>query len=146
MMSIRLWMSAMMVFAPVVMIGDAADNHGILRRRHVPVGSDIRYPVDRPKKPGDGLGRQKRWVATTHQNLLSRSGQGAAIPVRGAADWARLKAHRVPTHCHGYRCDQGHNRPAHEAVWSNAFWAINGRRDFSKSVRAMILAAVKEGS
>jgi hypothetical protein len=34
---------------------------------------------------------------------------------------------------------------AHEAVWSDAFWAINSRRDFRKAVRAMILAAVKEG-
>jgi hypothetical protein len=34
---------------------------------------------------------------------------------------------------------------AHEAVWSDGLWAINNRRDFKKAVRAMILAAVKEG-
>jgi hypothetical protein len=33
---------------------------------------------------------------------------------------------------------------AHEAVWFDNFWAINGRRDFQKAVRAMILAARKE--
>jgi hypothetical protein len=32
---------------------------------------------------------------------------------------------------------------AHEAVWSDGFWAINSRRDFQKAVRAMILAAMK---
>lgn len=31
---------------------------------------------------------------------------------------------------------------AHEAVWSDGFWAINSRRDFHKAVRAMILAAL----
>jgi hypothetical protein len=35
---------------------------------------------------------------------------------------------------------------AHEAVWSDAKWAINNRRDFKKAVRAMILAAMKEGA
>jgi hypothetical protein len=35
---------------------------------------------------------------------------------------------------------------AHEAVWSDAFWAINSRRDFQKAVRAMIRAAQKEGA
>jgi hypothetical protein len=30
---------------------------------------------------------------------------------------------------------------AHEAVWSDAFWAINGQADFKKAVRAMIRAA-----
>jgi hypothetical protein len=34
---------------------------------------------------------------------------------------------------------------AHEAVWSDNFWAINSRRDFKKAVRAMILAALKDG-
>ncbi|MGD0105145.1 MAG: hypothetical protein ABSC06_14040 [Rhodopila sp.] len=34
---------------------------------------------------------------------------------------------------------------AHEAVWFDNFWAINSRRDFKKAVRAMILAAIKEG-
>jgi hypothetical protein len=34
---------------------------------------------------------------------------------------------------------------AHEAVWSDAFWAINSRRDFRKAVRAMIATAMKEG-
>jgi hypothetical protein len=33
---------------------------------------------------------------------------------------------------------------AHEAVWSDAFWAINNRRDFQKAVRAMIVAAMAE--
>jgi hypothetical protein len=32
---------------------------------------------------------------------------------------------------------------AHEAVWSDGFWAINSRRDFQKAVRAMIIAAMK---
>lgn len=30
---------------------------------------------------------------------------------------------------------------AHEAVWFDAFWAINSRADFKKAVRAMIRAA-----
>jgi len=34
---------------------------------------------------------------------------------------------------------------AHEAVWFDAEWAINSRADFRKAVRAMILAAMKEG-
>jgi hypothetical protein len=34
---------------------------------------------------------------------------------------------------------------AHEAVWSDGFWAINGRQDFQKAARAMILAAMKDG-
>jgi len=33
---------------------------------------------------------------------------------------------------------------AHEAVWSDAFWAINSRRDFEKAVRAMIRAAMDD--
>ena len=33
---------------------------------------------------------------------------------------------------------------AHEAVWSDAFWAINSRTDFKKAVRAMTLAAMRE--
>ena len=32
---------------------------------------------------------------------------------------------------------------AHEAVWFDAFWAINGRADFKKAVRAMIRAAME---
>ena len=31
---------------------------------------------------------------------------------------------------------------AHEAVWSDAFWAINSRADFKRAVRAMIRAAM----
>ena len=31
---------------------------------------------------------------------------------------------------------------AHEAVWSDAFWAVNSRADFKKAVRAMIRAAM----
>jgi hypothetical protein len=31
---------------------------------------------------------------------------------------------------------------AHQAVWSDAFWAINIRADFKKAVRAMIKAAM----
>jgi hypothetical protein len=34
---------------------------------------------------------------------------------------------------------------AHEAVWSDGFWAINSRRDFQKAARAMILAALGAG-
>ena len=33
---------------------------------------------------------------------------------------------------------------AHEAVWFDAYWAINSRRDFKKAVRAMIRAAMQE--
>jgi hypothetical protein len=33
---------------------------------------------------------------------------------------------------------------AHEAVWSDSFWAINSRADFRKAVQAMVLAAMKE--
>jgi hypothetical protein len=32
---------------------------------------------------------------------------------------------------------------AHEAVWFDAFWAINSRADFKKAVRAMIRAAIE---
>jgi hypothetical protein len=31
---------------------------------------------------------------------------------------------------------------AHEAVWSDTFWAINSRADFKKAVRAMIRATM----
>jgi hypothetical protein len=34
---------------------------------------------------------------------------------------------------------------AHEAVWSDGFWAINSRRDFHRAVKAMILAAIRDG-
>jgi hypothetical protein len=33
---------------------------------------------------------------------------------------------------------------AHQAVWSDALWAINSRADFKKAVRAMIRAAMAE--
>ena len=33
---------------------------------------------------------------------------------------------------------------AHEAVWFDAYWAINSRNDFKKAVRAMINAALHE--
>ncbi len=33
---------------------------------------------------------------------------------------------------------------AHEAVWFDAYWAINSRADFKKAVRAMIRAAMDE--
>ena len=33
---------------------------------------------------------------------------------------------------------------AHEAVWSDGFWAINSRRDFRKAIKAMILAAMTQ--
>jgi hypothetical protein len=33
---------------------------------------------------------------------------------------------------------------AHEAVWSDGFWAINSRRDFQRAVKAMILAAIRD--
>jgi hypothetical protein len=33
----------------------------------------------------------------------------------------------------------------HEAVWSDAYWAINSRRDFQKAIKAMILMAIAEG-
>jgi hypothetical protein len=32
---------------------------------------------------------------------------------------------------------------AHEAVWFDAFWAINSRADFKKAVRVMIRAAME---
>jgi hypothetical protein len=32
---------------------------------------------------------------------------------------------------------------AHEAVWFDAFWAINSRSDFRKAVQAMIQAAME---
>lgn len=31
---------------------------------------------------------------------------------------------------------------AHEAVWFDAYWAINNRRDFTRAVHAMITAAM----
>jgi hypothetical protein len=34
---------------------------------------------------------------------------------------------------------------AHEAVWFDAAWAINSRRDFRRAVRAMITQAILEG-
>lgn len=33
---------------------------------------------------------------------------------------------------------------AHEAVWFDAFWAINSRNDFKKAVGAMMKAAIHE--
>ena len=33
---------------------------------------------------------------------------------------------------------------AHEAVWSDALWAINSRADFKKAVRTMITFAMRE--
>ena len=33
---------------------------------------------------------------------------------------------------------------AHEAVWFDAYWAINSRSDFKRAVKAMIAAAVAE--
>ncbi len=35
---------------------------------------------------------------------------------------------------------------AHEAVWFDAYWAINSRRDFEKAVKAMITEATREES
>jgi hypothetical protein len=32
---------------------------------------------------------------------------------------------------------------AHEAVWFDAFWAINSRADFKKALRAMIRTATE---
>jgi hypothetical protein len=32
---------------------------------------------------------------------------------------------------------------AHEAVWSDAYWAINRRSNFEKAVKAMLAAAIK---
>jgi hypothetical protein len=34
---------------------------------------------------------------------------------------------------------------AHQAVWFDAAWAINSRRDFRRAVRAMIAYAISEG-
>lgn len=34
---------------------------------------------------------------------------------------------------------------AHQAVWFDAEWAINNRRDFRRAVRAMITHAIDEG-
>jgi hypothetical protein len=34
---------------------------------------------------------------------------------------------------------------AHQAVWFDAEWAINSRRDFRHAVRAMIVHAIGEG-
>jgi hypothetical protein len=34
---------------------------------------------------------------------------------------------------------------AHEAVWFDAAWAINSRRDFRRAVRAMITQPILEG-
>jgi hypothetical protein len=34
---------------------------------------------------------------------------------------------------------------AHEAVWFDGYWAINGRADFRKAVRAMLLAVMRDG-
>ena len=33
---------------------------------------------------------------------------------------------------------------AHEAVWFDAYWTINSRRDFEKAVKAMITEATRE--
>ena len=33
---------------------------------------------------------------------------------------------------------------AHEAVWFDAYWAINSRSDFKRAVKAMIAAALAE--
>ena len=33
---------------------------------------------------------------------------------------------------------------AHEAVWFDGFWAIKGKADFRRAVKAMISAAIRE--
>ena len=35
---------------------------------------------------------------------------------------------------------------AHQAVWFDAAWAINSRRDFRRAVRAMIAHTISEGA
>ena len=35
---------------------------------------------------------------------------------------------------------------AHEAVWFDAYWAINSRQDFKRAVKAMIVEATRRAS
>jgi hypothetical protein len=35
---------------------------------------------------------------------------------------------------------------AHRAVWFDAYWAINSRRDFRRAVKAMIAEATREAT
>jgi hypothetical protein len=35
---------------------------------------------------------------------------------------------------------------AHQAVWFDAYWAINNRRDFKRAVKAMIAEATREAA
>jgi hypothetical protein len=50
---------------------------------------------------------------------------------------AALEALKVPT--------EAMVDAAHQAVWFDAEWAINSRRDFRRAVRAMIAHAIAEG-
>ena len=59
------------------------------------------------------------------------------LPDTGGSLWVALQPLAKPT--------ENMIDAAHEAVWSDGLWAINNRRDFKKAVRAMILAAMKEG-
>jgi hypothetical protein len=54
----------------------------------------------------------------------------------GGWQWRALKPLTKPT--------EAMVDAAHEAVWSDAYWVINGRADFKRAVRAMILAVMAE--
>jgi hypothetical protein len=88
-------------------------------------------------------------LAATRTSMIDQVGLALAIAKADGADLradparyrrlalAALKPLKHPT--------TAMTDAAHEAVWSDAMWAINNRRDFQKPVRAMIRAAMGVG-
>jgi hypothetical protein len=79
-------------------------------------------------------------------NMIERIGQ--AIAVADGADFQadrgrhrRLAAAALKPRVHP---TETMIDAAHEAVWFDAYWAINSRADFKKAVRAMIASAIKQ--
>jgi hypothetical protein len=83
---------------------------------------------------------------TASADMIERIGQ--AIAVADGADfqadqgrYRRLAAAALKPFLHP---TETMITAAHEAVWFDAFWAINSRADFKKAVRVMIASAIKE--
>jgi hypothetical protein len=83
--------------------------------------------------------------ATASADMIERIGQ--AIAVADGADfqadqgrYRRLVAAALKPLLHP---TETMIDAAHEAVWFDAFWAINSRADFKKAVKAMIASALQ---
>jgi hypothetical protein len=86
----------------------------------------------------------RRIVAS--ESMIDRIGQAIAIADGGdfQADQVRYRrlaaaALRPLLHPSETMIDA-----AHEAVWFDAYWAINSRADFKKAVKAMIASALQQ--